>query len=88
MRQKAQWTVATGFGLVLLLVALVLPWLGLERYRGDTRFVLLSVCLFAIAGGLYFWAVRPDLLRIYWIVVAAVALLGALWVHWLFQGCV
>lgn len=85
MTQKAQKTIVASLGLVLLLVALALPFLELEQYRGDIRFASLSVLLFAIAGGLYFWATRPDLLRFYWIVLATIVAIGTLLLHWTFQ---
>jgi hypothetical protein len=85
MTLKIQRTVAATVGLVFMVSALALPWLGLERFRGDTLFASLSVVLFAMAGALYFWATRPDLLKAYWIVLAGVILLTALLIHWLFR---
>jgi len=82
MSKRVQRTIAAFLGLVFVLVGISLPWLGRERYAGDTRFVLVSIALLGMAGFFYFWAVRPDLLKIYWIVLCAVSLLiflGALW---------
>jgi hypothetical protein len=86
MTQKVQRTVAASAGLVLVLAALALPWMGLGRYPGDPLFALFSIALFVCAGSLYFWAVRPDLLKVYVTVVVIVALLGAFLIHWMFQG--
>ena len=84
MSKRVQRTIAAFLGLVFVLVGISLPWFGLERYAGDTRFVLVSMGLLGMAGFFYFWAVRPDLLKTYWIVLCALSLLiflGALWLR-------
>jgi hypothetical protein len=83
LSKRVQRTIAAFLGLVFVLVGISLPWLGLERYAGETRFVMVSSVLLGWLD-FSFLAVRPDLLKINWIVLCALSLLiflGALWLR-------
>jgi hypothetical protein len=83
MTQKSRRTIASVIALLFLVIGLVLPWMKLERFRGDTLFAMLSLVLLGCSGALYFWALRPDLLKIYFIVVLLIGGAGAILVQWI-----
>ncbi|MEX2387393.1 MAG: hypothetical protein WD534_05900 [Phycisphaeraceae bacterium] len=56
---------SAGMGTVLAIVASTLPFLGLARFAGDMRPVILAMSVMAVALGLIVFAWRPAVLESY-----------------------
>lgn len=69
-------TVTGIFGFILLLIAIALPFLGLEQSKGDVLPLLVAFLVFLASGAFFVLALKPAAFKGY--LIAVIALVAVL----------